>query len=31
VNGYDPTYWDPRQRFIYGSIKYVFNDLLGMK
>jgi iron complex outermembrane receptor protein len=31
VNGFDPTYWDPRQRFIYGSIKYVFNDLLGMK
>lgn len=29
--GYDPSYWDPRQRFIYGSIKYVFNDLLGMK
>ena len=30
-NGYDPSYWDPRQRFIYGSIKYVFNDLFGMK
>jgi iron complex outermembrane receptor protein len=31
VNGFDPSYWDPRQRFIYGSIKYVFNDLFGMK
>ncbi|HEY1436357.1 MAG TPA: TonB-dependent receptor [Casimicrobiaceae bacterium] len=30
-SGYDPSYWDPRQRFIYGSIKYVFNDLFGMK
>ncbi len=30
-SGYDPSYWDARQRFIYGSIKYVFNDLLGMK
>jgi iron complex outermembrane receptor protein len=30
-SGYDSSYWDPRQRFIYGSIKYVFNDLFGMK
>jgi len=30
-SGYDPSYWDPRQRFIYGSVKYVFNDLFGMK
>jgi iron complex outermembrane receptor protein len=30
-SGYDPSYWDPRQRFIYGTIKYVFNDLFGMK
>jgi len=30
-SGYDPSYWDARQRFIYGSIKYVFNDLFGWK
>jgi iron complex outermembrane receptor protein len=22
--GYDPSYWDPRGQFIYGSIKYTF-------
>jgi iron complex outermembrane receptor protein len=22
--GYDPSYWDPRGQFLYGSIKYVF-------
>jgi iron complex outermembrane receptor protein len=23
-SGYDPSYWDPRGQFLYGSIKYVF-------
>jgi iron complex outermembrane receptor protein len=23
-NGYDPSYWDARQQFVYGSIKYVW-------
>ena len=23
-SGYDPSYYDPRARFVYGSIKYAF-------
>ena len=23
-SGYDPSYYDPRARFVYGSIKYTF-------
>ena len=23
--GYDPSYYDPRARFVYGSVRYAFN------
>ncbi len=23
-SGYDPSYYDPRARFVYGSIRYVY-------
>ena len=24
-SGYDPSYYDPRARFVYGSVRYAFN------
>jgi hypothetical protein len=24
-SGYDPSYYDPRARFVYGAIRYVYN------